>query len=146
MIDNGKAQNEEAHFYVLGQGWSNWSEDGGLQAAEDLITANTDITTILGENDDMVIGAGVAVDNANLENVDLVAAADGSQRAYDLIKEGKYFATGENSPVLVGNLALDIAQQVLVDGKTKEDFERVTMTSAVAVTKDNVDERYDYGF
>ena len=30
--------------------------------------------------------------------------------------------------------------------KTKEDFERVTMTSAVAVTKDNVDERYDYGF
>ena len=94
----------------------------------------------------MVIGAGVAVDNANLENVDLVAAADGSQRAYDLIKEGKYFATGENSPVLVGNLALDIAQQVLVDGKTKEDFERVTMTSAVAVTKDNVDERYDYGF
>ncbi len=146
LIDNGKAQNEEAHFYVLGQGWSNWSEDGGLQAAEDLITANTDITTILGENDDMVIGAGVAVDNANLENVDLVAAADGSQRAYDLIKEGKYFATGENSPVLVGNLALDIAQQVLVDGKTKEDFERVTMTSAVAVTKDNVDERYDYGF
>ena len=111
-----------------------------------MITANTDITTILGENDDMVIGAGVAVDNANLENVDLVAAADGSQRAYDLIKEGKYFATGENSPVLVGNLALDIAQQVLVDGKTKEDFERVTMTSAVAVTKDNVDERYDYGF
>ena len=146
LIDTGKASNKEADFYILGQGWSGWSEDGGLQAAEDLITANPDITTILGENDDMVIGAGVAVSNAKLENVDLVAAADGAQRAYDLIKEGKYFATGENSPILVGQLAMDIAKQVLVDGKTKKDFETVTMTSALAVTKDNVEERYDYGF
>lgn len=146
LIDTGKASNEDANFYILGQGWSGWSEDGGLQAAEDLITANQDITTILGENDDMVIGAGVGVTNAKLENVDLVAAADGSQKAYDLIKEGKYFATGENSPILVGELAIDIAKQVLVDGKTKDDFEDVTMTSALAVTKDNVDERYDYGF
>lgn len=146
LIDTGKASNEDADFYILGQGWSGWSEDGGLQAAEDLITANPDITTILGENDDMVIGAGVGVTNAKLENVDLVAAADGSQKAYDLIKEDKYFATGENSPILVGELAIDIAKQVLVDGKTKDDFEDVTMTSALAVTKDNVDERYDYGF
>ena len=146
LIDTGKAENEDAKFYILGQGWSGWSEDGGLQAAEDLITANQDITTILGENDDMVIGAGVGVANAKLENVELVAAADGSQKAYDLIKEGKYFATGENSPVLVGELAIDIAKQVLVEGKTKDDFESVTMTSALAVTKGNVDERYDYGF
>lgn len=146
LIDTGKAANEDAGFYILGQGWSGWSEDGGLQAAEDLITANPDITTILGENDDMVIGAGVAVTNAELADVDLVAAADGSQRAYDLIKEGKYFATGENSPILVGELAMDIAKQVLEQGKTKDDFEAVTMTSALAVTKDNVDDRYDYGF
>ena len=146
LIDTGKASNEDADFYILGQGWSGWSEDGGLQAAEDLITANPEITTILGENDDMVIGAGVAVTNAALENVDLVAAADGAQRAYDLIKEGKYFATGENSPILVGDLAVEVAREVLEDGKTKDDFERVTMTDAIAVTIDNVDERYDYGF
>lgn len=144
LVNTGKAENADAKFTIVGQGWSGWSEDGGLTASEDLIAANPDINCILGENDDMVFGAGLAVENAGLEGVDLVAAADGAQRAYDLIKEGKYFATGENSPALVGRLAMEIAKQYLLEGKTE--FDKVTYTDAVAVTKENVDERYDYGF
>lgn len=144
LVNTGKAANADAHFTVVGQAWSGWTEDGGLEASEDLIVANPDINCILGENDQMVFGAGIAVENAGLEGVDLVAAADGELRAYDLIKEGKYFATGENSPALVGQLAMEVAKQYLLEGKT--DFEKVMFTEAVAITNDNVDARYEYGF
>lgn len=144
LVKTGKAANADAHFTIVGQAWSGWTEDGGLEASEDLIVANPDINCVLGENDQMVFGAGLAVENAGLEGVDLVAAADGEQRAYDLIKEGKYFATGENSPALVAKLAMEVAQQYLLEGK--KDFDKVMFTDAVAITKDNVDERYEYGF
>ena len=35
----------------------------------------------------MLFGAMTALENAKIENVDIVAAADGAKRAYDLIKE-----------------------------------------------------------
>src|SRR5690606_6476789 len=101
LSSKGKATNEEAKFSVVGQGWGAWTEEEGLAAAEDLITANPDLTTVLGENDQMLFGAMTALENAGIEGVDMVAAADGAQKAFDLIKEGKYFATGLNSPYLV---------------------------------------------
>lgn len=146
IIKEGKGANEKAKFTVAGQGWGKWTEEGGLAAAEDLITANKDLNCIMGENDQMMFGAIIALDNASMKGVDIMAAADGAQRAYDLIKEGKYFATGENSPVLVAKRSMEIAKEVLADGKKMGDFDAITMTEAVAVTKDNVDERYDYGF
>lgn len=144
LISGGKAVNGDADFTIVGQGWGGWTEDGGLDTAEDFITANKDINCVMTENDQMAYGAGIAVKNAGLEGVDLVSTADGEQKAYDLIKEGEYFATGENSPAMVIEMALDVAGQVLRDGKT--DFDPVIMTEAVAITKDNVEERYEYGF
>ncbi len=146
LTSKGKATNEESGFSVVGQGWGSWTEEEGLAAAEDLITANQDITTVLGENDQMLFGAMTALDNAGIGGVDIVAAADGAKAAYDLIKEGKYFATGENSPYKVAQLGVQVAKEILVDGKDPGSYEDVTMTEAVAVTVDNVDEHYEYGF
>ncbi len=142
----GRYTNEAAKFTVAGQGWGLWSEEGGLEAAEDLITANMDLTCALGENDQMLFGVMTALANAGIENVDIVAAADGAKRAYDLIREGSYFATGENSPYLIAAKGMEIATEILVDGKDPYSYPRITLTEAVAVTKENVDERYQYGF
>lgn len=144
LIKNGKASNKEANFTIVGQAWGGWTEDGGLAASEDLITANKDVNCILGENDQMLFGAALALENAKLDGVDLVAAADGEQKAYDMIKDEKYFATGENSPVLIADLSMKIAKQYLKDGK--KDFDKIIMTEAIAITKENVEERYDFGF
>ncbi|WP_153731634.1 substrate-binding domain-containing protein [Sporosarcina obsidiansis] len=146
LASKGKAKNEEAKFSVVGQGWGSWTEEDGLKAAEDLITANSNITTVLGENDQMLFGAMTALKNANKDNVDIVAAADGAVEAYDLIKEGKYFATGENSPYKVAELGIKIGKEILVDGKDPESYDEITMTEPAAVTKDNVDEYYEFGF
>lgn len=146
LLSSGKATNEDAKFTVVGQGWGAWTEEEGLIAAEDLITANSDLTTVLGENDQMLFGAMTALSNANIDGVDIVAAADGAIAAYNLIKEGKYFATGENSPYKVAELGIKIAREILVDGKDMWSYDRITLTDPAAVTIDNVDEYYDYGF
>jgi ribose transport system substrate-binding protein len=146
LTDNGKAANAEAKFTVGGQGWGAWTEEAGLAAAEDLITANRDLNCVLGENDQMLFGAMTALENAGITGVDIVAAADGAKRAYDLIKEGKYFGTGENSPWKVAEKGVAIAKEVLIDGKAPWSYPDLSMTEAVGVTIDNVNERYDFGF
>ena len=151
LVSTGKAANEDAKFSISGQGWGNWTIDEGLVAAEDLITANPDVNLIMGENDPMLIGALKALDNAGITygtdgTVTLISAADGSKDGYDRIKEGDILAIGENSPGKVAELGMQIAHEILEDGVDPESYEDITMTDAVAVTVENVDEHYDYGF
>lgn len=146
LLASGKARNEEANFTLRGQGWGDGTREKGLEAAEDLITANRDLTCVLGENDQMLFGAMVALENAGIEGVDLVAAADGAKEAYDLIKEGKYFGTGENSPYKIAEKGMEIAKEILVDGKDWRSYDDIILTEPVAVTIDNVEEHYDFGF
>ena len=146
LLSKGKATNAEAKFSVVGQGWGGWSEEQGLTAAEDLITANQDLTTVLGENEGMLFGAMTALKNAGIEGVDIVAAADGAKEAYDLIKEGEFFATGVNSPYKVAKLGFEIAKEILVDGKDMWSYDDISLTEPAAVTADNVDEFYEFGF
>lgn len=146
LVAKGNARNEEANFTLRGQGWGAGTREEGLIAAEDLITANKDLTCVLGENDQMLFGAKDALENAGIQGVDLVAAADGAKEAYDLIKKGEYFATGENSPFKVAEKGMEVAKEILVEGKDWKSYDDVILTEAVAVTIDNVDERYDFGF
>lgn len=146
VISEGRGTNEEADLTIVGQGWGNWTESGGLNAAEDLITSNPDITTVFGENDTMLFGAKTAITNSGLNEIDLVAGADGAQEAFDLIKEGEYFATGLNSPTLVAERGVEIAKEILVDGEDPESYPEITTTEPAAVTGENVDEYYDLGF
>lgn len=41
---------------------------------------------------------------------------------------------------------MEIAQDILVNGADPENYEDITLTEAVAVTKENVEEHYEYGF
>lgn len=151
LVSSGKAAHEGAKLTISGQGWGNWAIDQGLVAAEDLITANPDLNLLMGENDPMLLGAITALKNAGLSygaegTVKLISAADGSKDGYDQIKEGNIMAIGENSPSKIAELGMKIAQEILVDGVDPESYEDITMTDAVAVTIDNVEERYEFGF
>jgi ribose transport system substrate-binding protein len=150
LVAGGRAENAAAKFRILGQGWGDWSRTGGLQVGEDLITANkATLNLMMAENDEMNLGARQALVNAGLLDVDIIAAADGAKAAYDLIKSGekpRYIATGENSPVKVGIKAVEIAKQIIIDGKSWSSFNKITKTEAFGVTADMVAAHYDYGF
>ncbi len=62
----------------------------------------------------MALGAMRAIENAGLtpmKDIIICAAADGQKEALQLIKEGKYGATGMNN-VLTANMAVEIAVEV----------------------------------
>jgi ribose transport system substrate-binding protein len=128
-------------FKIVAQGWGNWTHEGGLEAMEDLLVAHPEINVLLGENDSMTLGAIEAIKEADrLDDILILAAADGQKEALKLIKSGEYGATGSNNPFLIAEMAIDIGIQVL-QGNT--DFPPKTYTPAVCITKDNVDDYYD---
>lgn len=131
-----------AKFEVVGQGWGLWNNEGGLKAMEDILTAHPDVNVVLGENDSMVLGARKALEAANkLDDVLLVAAADGQKEALEMIKDGKYGATGLNDPALVAATAVDLAKKA-IDEELPASTPKITYTTPVAITKGNVEQYY----
>ena len=128
-------------FEIVGQGWGGWSNEGGLAAMEDLMTAHADANVVLGENDSMVLGAIKAMEAAGKTGVLPLAAADGQKEALALIKEGKYGATGLNDPDLVARTAVDIGLKA-VKGELPSNFPKLNLTTPDVITKENVDKYY----
>ncbi|ODT65376.1 MAG: ABC transporter substrate-binding protein [Pelagibacterium sp. SCN 63-23] len=143
-ITEGQLRNAGAtSFEVVGQGWGNWSTDGGLDAMEDLLIAHPDINIVIGENDSMVLGGKRAIDEAGLtEQIVLAAAADGQKEALELIKTGDYAVTGRNDPALIARTAVDIGLQA-VKGELPAGFSKLTYTDPAAIEASNVDTYYN---
>lgn len=145
VMEKGSAVNEEAKFSVGGIGWGAYTSEGGLDAAEDLVVANPDMNLMFGENDAMILGAMTAIENAGLtDQVYLAADADGQKEALELIKNGtNYVCTGNNQPGATAQAAMEIADEILVNGADPTSFERVTLTNPACISADNVDEYYN---
>ncbi|MDR5825291.1 substrate-binding domain-containing protein [Caballeronia sp. LZ043] len=135
------AKTGKVNVQVVGQGWGNWSDEGGLKAMEDLLVANKDINMVLGENDSMVLGARRAIESANRQGITLVAAADGQKEALALIKQGKYGATALNDPALVARTAVDIGVKA-AQGQAVS-VPKISYTPSAVISKDNVDKFYN---
>ncbi|WP_395673320.1 substrate-binding domain-containing protein [Inquilinus sp.] len=142
LVEGQLVHDGKVGFSVVGQGWGGWTHEGGLKAMEDLLVAHPDINVVLGENDSMVLGARKALEAAGkLNDVLLVAAADGQKEALQLIQEGQYGATGLNDPALIARTAVDVGMKAL-DGSLPADFPKVDLTTPDAITKDNVAKYY----
>ena len=108
---------------------------------EDMLVANKDINLVLSENDNMLLGAKTALDNAGMtEQIWLAAGADGQKEAYEeIMKEGsRYLGTGENNPYKIGTKAVEIAEALLSGETEASSYDAITPTEALAVTKENV--------
>lgn len=144
LIDSQLNNFGRAQVEIVGQGWGGWSTEGGLDAMEDLLVAHPDINVVLGENDSMVLGARQALVAAGrLDEVLLVAAADGQKEAYELIRTGDYGVTGLNNPNLIAETAVNIGLQALRGEIAAGDLPKLTFTEPAAITQENVDQYYD---
>ena len=145
LIANGHAFHEGANLEIRGQAYCNWLASDGLDGMEDLLVANPDINCLLSENDDMALGAQKAITAAGKDNqIQVFCAADGSKEGYLQLRDNpQWRVIGENSPPKVGALAVEIAGQVVLEGKTANDFDAVVITEANIVTSDTVNDFYD---
>ncbi|SDN03540.1 monosaccharide ABC transporter substrate-binding protein, CUT2 family (TC 3.A.1.2.-) [Ensifer sp. YR511] len=130
----------EAKFEVVGWGAGSWTEEGGLTAAEDLLTANADkLNIILAENDFMGIGALKALDNIGKKGIIPVAcAADGFRVALDMVKSGEMMVTGANSGVATGIAAVDLVHKIFGESFDANNLPLGSYFPAQAITAENV--------
>lgn len=144
IIEEQLRSHGKAGFEIVAQGWGTWAHEGGLNAMEDILVANPDINVLLAENDSMALGAMRAIENIGkmpMKDIIVCAAADGQKEAIELIKEGKYGATGMNSPVLTAETAVKAAVEVILEGKIE--YPSITYTPAIVISKENADKYYD---
>ena len=141
IIEQQLRSQGDADFELVIQGWGNWTYEGGLTAMEDILVAHSDINVLISEQDAMALGAMQAIREAGKEDeILVVAGADGQKEAFDKIMSGEYGATGLNNPVLIAEMAVDIAMKVLAG---ERDFPRLIFTQPVCISRENVEEYYD---
>lgn len=144
IVEEQLASEGEVKLEIIAQGYcDNWAEDAAVVATEDIVSLNEDFNVLLSEADVMAMAAMNVLENANmLDGVLVAACADGQKEAFKLIKDGKYGCTGTNSPVEIGNLAVENAE-LWFNGAGWGDFSSFTYTPANCVWSENIDEFYD---
>ena len=145
-IKNGKIKDAAANFEFSGISEGSWTDEGGLKAAEDLLTAMPDANLVLCEQDFMALGAIKAIKARNLklgkDGVSVIAAADGSRQAMEAIKTGDLLATGYNSAAMLG-YAIDLIHMIFSEGYNANNMSVATMLPIICINKSNVNQYYD---
>jgi len=145
LKNGGSFSYPEVKFDVKAMGVGSWTEEGGLDAAEDILTAHgTELNLILAENDFMGIGALKALENQNLKGkIQVACAADGFRVGLDLVKSGDMLVTGLNAGSETGEAAVELIHQIFDQGFDANNLPLGSYFPSAIVTKDTVGEVYD---
>lgn len=135
----------EVKFNVTAMGVGLWTEEGGLNAAEDILTAHSSkLDLILAENDFMGMGALRALENQGLKGKIAVAnAADGFRTALDLVKSGDMLVTGLCSGSHTGEGVVTLINQIFDKGFDANNLPLGSYYPSQIVTQKNADEFID---
>lgn len=114
---------EKPEFVKVGAQTANWSAEEGKSVFETVLKANNnDIQIVFAQNDEMGLGAALAVEEAGLvpgKDV-LIATIDGTKGAMEALAAGRLSFVAEYNP-LFGQTALEVVQKVL-NGETVESY------------------------
>lgn len=105
----------EASFEKVGAQTANWSTDEAKSVIETVLQANNnDIDLIFAQNDEMGLGAALAIEEAGLvpgEDI-AIATIDGTKGALEALSEGRLSFVAEYNP-LFGDTAVEAVQAAL---------------------------------
>jgi galactofuranose transport system substrate-binding protein len=106
---------------IVAQQTGDFARDKGQQVTEQLLQANPDISAIYAENDEMALGALVAIEDAGkVAGKDIkVVSVDGTRNAVQEIVDGRMNAVIESNPRF-GPLAFKEATDFLAGKTVKE--------------------------
>lgn len=110
--------------------------DAVLQNAEDILTANEKIDVFWGLNDDVSLIIQGAVESAGRTDEIKVMSVDGSPSGKTSVLDGGLYATAAQSPVSIGEKAVECAYTLLEGGEVEEEYSLPT----TLVTPENVEE------
>ena len=132
----------EGGFSVLAWGRGDWTEEGGLAATEDILSAHGErLNLILAENDFIAIGAINAVDNAGKAGQVRVASASGTFKvALELIRQGKLMVSATNSGSQTGIAAIELIHQIADKGMDANNLPLASYFPVELITPANVEQ------
>ncbi|MDZ3992525.1 sugar ABC transporter substrate-binding protein [Pseudomonas sp. Teo4] len=131
----------EGGFNVLAWGRGDWTEEGGLAATEDILSAHGErLNLILAENDFIAIGAINALENAGKTQQIRVASGAGSFKvALDLIRQGKLMVSTANSGSQTGLAAVELIHQIVDQGLEANNLPLASYFPVELITPANVE-------
>ncbi len=129
-------------FEKIGAQTANWSADEGKSVIETVLKANNnDVPLIFAHNDEMGLGAALAVEAAGLTpGVDVkIATIDGTKGAMEALFAGRLTFVHEYNP-LFGATAMEVVKTVL-DGGTVEPYIIVPSSGFDSISQEDLDAR-----
>ena len=108
--------------------------DAVLGNAEDILTANDHIDVFWGLNDDVSLIIQGAVESAGRTDEIKVMSVDGSPSGKTSVADGGLYATAAQSPVSIGEKAVECAYTLLDGGEVDAEYSLPT----TLVTSENV--------
>ena len=122
---------------VIQEECANWSRADAMDIIENLLQSGQEFNAVISNNDEMAIGAGLAIQGQGLNLDDYyIAGIDSTPEALDAISEGILDVTVFDN---VKNIA-DTAVEALEKLNNGEEVEETINLQCMVVTKDNTDE------
>lgn len=136
---NGSSSNDELKVAILNVGEGKWSEEGGLAAAEPIITASgSKLNLMVADNEFQCFGIKKAVNNAGLtDKIKVGTCADGTNAALKQIVSGDILMSGSWNGDQQGSHAIEFLKAIFFDGKDPSDLPVGSFFTPLTFTKDN---------
>lgn len=137
---SGKASLPDLKINILAIGEGKWSEEGGLAAAEPILTANgSKLNFMTADNEFMCFGILKAIDAAGLKGkIKVGAPSDGFNEALKMIQSGDLLMSGSWNGDQQGKHAIDFIHAIFMEGKDPSDLPIGSFFPPLTFTKDNV--------
>ena len=118
----------------------NFTQEAGLQAATDMLTANPELDAIFSIDDESSLGILQAMRDAGRDDIRFLSGAGGSQAYFQQIDETEEVElfTATYSPAMIGD-AIEQAWNLL----NGEEIEKDQIVSPTIVNRENVNEFLD---
>ncbi|MEA5076994.1 MAG: sugar ABC transporter substrate-binding protein [Anaerolineaceae bacterium] len=136
---NGSSTNADLNVSIVAMGEGGWSQEGGLAAAEPMLTAHgKDINLMIADNEFMCFGILNAVEAAGLTaQIKVGAPSDGTNQALQMIADGKLVSSGSWNGDQQGKHAIDFLEAIFFKGKDPSNLPLGSFFPPLTFTKEN---------
>lgn len=136
---SGSATNADLNVSILAMGEGQWSQEGGLAAAEPMLTAHgQDLNLMIADNEFMTFGILNAVEAAGLtDQIKVGAPSDGFNDALKMIADGKLLVSGSWNGDQQGAHAIDFLEAIFFKDEDPSNLPLGSFFPPLTFTKDN---------
>lgn len=145
--DGFKAGIEGTGLELVNEQPGDWTVDVAMQATENMLQADPDISGIFCCSDNMIAGILQALDNNDIDVADLCFVSfDGAKSGVDFIADGKLTGSMAQFPSVIGEKAVEVVLSVLNGEKTADDYESFTDAGTTVYTAEDLEGAYATAF